>query len=240
MIGRDTRSMRQIPLELGAIEPPSFGNFVVGGNAEVVDALRALAGDADGAVRRLYLWGDAGCGKTHLLDALCAIVGASAIRLGHESPLACWQAEPDAGSVVVVDDCDQLDAPRQQALFHLYNRMLAARCRFVAAGNQPPLALPVREDLRTRLGWGGVLRLHAPTDADMAAALRMWASGRGMKPPEDLIRYLLTHRARDIRALLALLEALDRYALEHKRALTLPLLRELERPPPAAPSTQRC
>jgi DnaA-homolog protein len=240
MIAPDARPMRQIPLELGAVEPPSLSNFVVGANAEIVAAIRGLADPNAGLMRPVYLWGEPGSGKTHLLEALCAAVGTAAIRLGPDSSIDRYTAEPRAGDVVVVDDCERLDAPRQEGLFHLYNRALASGSRFIAAGEQPPIALPLRDDLRTRLGWGCVLRLRALTDEDKASALRLWASSRGLRPPEELIRYLLTHRSRDIRCLLGLLEALDRHALEHKRALTLPLLRDLERQAPADPGQTRC
>ncbi|HRO61630.1 MAG TPA: DnaA regulatory inactivator Hda, partial [Burkholderiaceae bacterium] len=91
-----------------------------------------------------------------------------------------------------------------------------------------PLALSLRDDLRTRLGWGVVHRLALLTDDEKAEALRRAAHGRGLALPEELLRHLLTHRSRDIRALLRLLDALDRFALERKRPLTLPLLRQFD------------
>ena len=74
------------------------------------------------------------------------------------------------------------------------------------------------------------------TDQEKADALRRAAQGRGIALPEELIRWLLTHRSRDIRWLLRLLDALDRFALERKRAVTLPLLREFENAEPLVKS----
>lgn len=240
--------MRQIPLALSAAEPASFDNYVAGSNGEAVAVLRALAA-AQGAApaqRVVYLWGEPGAGKSHLLDALAAAADDRAIRLGPDSPeeafagaldrLAQPAAPPPtdaspapAAPVVIVDDCEGLDDTRQQAIFHLFNRMAATPdAAFAAAGAQPPLALELREELRTRLGWGVVLRLALLTDEQKADALRRAAQGRGIVLPDELIRWLLTHRSRDIRWLLRLLDALDRYALERKRAITLPLLREFE------------
>lgn len=251
--------MRQIPLALSAAEPPSFDNYVAGSNDEAVAVLRALAGERDAAPARraVYLWGEPGAGKTHLLDALAASVGARAIPLGPESPAEAFSgaldrlsraaaappadvSAPPAGSaspIVIVDDCDRLDDARQQAVFHLFNRVgEIPGAAFAAAGAQPPLALALRDELRTRLGWGVVLRLALLTDQEKADALRRAAQGRGIALPEELIRWLLTHRSRDIRWLLRLLDALDRYALERKRAITLPLLREFENAEPLVKS----
>ncbi len=251
--------MRQIPLALSAAEPPSFDNYVAGSNGEAVAVLRALTvaqGEA-AAQRAVYLWGEPGAGKTHLLDALAAAAGDRAIRLGPDSPaeafadaldrLAPGAAPPPAtvpaapaaaaSPIVIVDDCDRLDDARQQAVFHLFNRVgEIPGAAFAAAGAQPPLALALRDELRTRLGWGVVLRLALLTDQEKADALRRAAQGRGIALPEELIRWLLTHRSRDIRWLLRLLDALDRYALERKRAITLPLLREFENAEPLVKS----
>jgi DnaA family protein len=227
--------MRQIPLDLRAAEPPSFENFVPGSNQEALAALRVLAGPPAGgalapsepAAPSIWLWGDPGAGKTHLLAALATELGERALPLDPGSPLEHFRADPGK-RIAVIDDCDQLDAARQEAAFHLYNRTAASGGRFVAAGLQPPLRLELRDDLRTRLGWGVVMRLALLSDDEKADALRRAAKGRGLRVPDELVRYLLTHRSRDIRALLRLLDALDRFALERKRAITLPLLRELE------------
>ncbi|MCM5570554.1 DnaA regulatory inactivator Hda [Burkholderiaceae bacterium FT117] len=240
----DPGPMRQIPLELSAAEPASFDNYVAGGNAEALAALRALAEPVPASTaapatgRAIYLWGEPGVGKTHLLDALAAAAGERAACLGPSSEAEAFAevlarlgtdtAAPQA-PVVIVDDCDRLDDARQQEVFHLFNRVRALPgAAFVATGTQPPLALALRDELRTRLGWGVVLRLVLLTDVDKADALRRAAQGRGIALPDELIRWLLTHRSRDIRWLLRLLDALDRYALERKRAITLPLLREFE------------
>src|SRR5690606_13325143 len=152
-------------------------NFLTGGNGEALAQLRALGEAADPAPapapelirpRSVWLWGEPGSGKTHLLAALAAASGDRALPLGPSAPPRAF-ATPPAGRLVVIDDCDQLDAPRQEAVFHLYNRVQAASgSAFVAAGRQPPLGLSLRDDLRTRLGWGVVLRLLLLTDDEKA------------------------------------------------------------------------
>ena len=97
----------------------------------------------------------------------------------------------------------------------------------MAAASQPPLQLALREDLRTRLGSGLIFRLHALSDEEKISALAAQAKARGLSLPSGALDYLLARVPRDMRSLMAFLVALDRYSLEHKRPITLPLLREV-------------
>ncbi len=71
-----------------------------------------------------------------------------------------------------------------------------------------------------------MLQLHALSDADKAAALHGHAAARGIALEGELIRYLLTHFDRDMGTQIAALDAVDRYSLQRKRPITLPLLKE--------------
>src|SRR5690606_9456422 len=97
----------------------------------------------------------------------------------------------------------------------------------VLAGDRSPLAMEVREDLRTRLGWDLVFRLEQLTDAERAQALCSRAAQRGLDLSPDVVAWLLTHHDRDMSRLTALVDALDRYSLARHRAITLPLLKDL-------------
>jgi DnaA family protein len=221
-------AMRQLALDLRRVEVPTLENFVAGRNVEVLAQLCLLrAGTSTAGAPLIYLWGEPGCGKSHLLQALAGEAG----MLGPEAPIAAFAAaiERAGPSIVAIDDCERLDAARQQLAFQLLNH---ARARpgatVLAAGAQPPLALALRDDLRTRLGSGLVYRLHLLTDQEKAAVLGRVAAGRGVMVSPDVVPWLIAHTSRDIRALLRLFDALDRYAFERRRAITLPLLRELE------------
>lgn len=196
---------------------PSLDNFVVGRNLEALDALRRASRGA-APDRIIYLWGETGCGRTHLLSALAAAPQAYRWTSG---------TAPDAPGLALVDDVDQLDAAAQIALF---NRLNAVRTHqdagCVIAGPSPPALLALREDLRTRLAWGLVYQLHALSDAEKADALAAHAASRGVPLAPEVIPYLLHHLARDMRTLMAALDALDAYALARKRPLTLQLAKE--------------
>jgi DnaA family protein len=216
---------RQLTLDLLRPVTPSLDNFVVGRNAEALAALRAIA-DArgDGFV---YLWGEPGSGRSHLLTALAARRPAAHAAGGEAVP-----AFDAAGGLYLVDDVDGRDGPDQQRLFVLMNDVRAhPGAAFVATGAVPPSRLELREDVSTRLAWGLVYQIHALTDEEKGRALEAHAGSRGLVLSADVVTYLLTHMPRDMRTLVAILDALDAYALAAKRAITVPLIREWAQAP---------
>jgi DnaA family protein len=208
---------RQLVLDLLQPAAPTLENFVVGRNAEAVAVLRQFAGGAPSA-RIVYLWGEAGCGRSHLLQALASLPAAR-----------IWQpAEPpERAGLALADDVDRLDDAAQVALFNRLNAVRASvQASCVATGSLPPAQLPLREDLRTRLAWGLVYQLQPLTDAEKADALRAQAAARGLAMGPEVAEYLLRHLPRDMRTLSAAIEALDAYALAQRRSLTVPLVRQ--------------
>jgi len=219
----DLLPMRQLILDLLPEAAPSLDNFVTGGNAETLTGLAAwLAPDC--RETSLLLWGEASAGKTHLLRA-CAARFSDALS---DPDLA------DLGNDLrfhAVDNVEALSETGQIALFNLFNRLRAAGGRLLTTAGRPPQQLKLREDLRTRLGSGLIYRLRVLTDAEKIAALGAQATARGLRLPPDALAYLFARAPRDMRSLAAFLAALDRYSLEHKRAITLPLLREVLQAP---------
>lgn len=215
-----THRPQQLALDLLQPPQPSFASYVAGRNAEAVAALRALAaGTGD---RFVYLWGASGSGRSHLLQA----VAATAPRRFSESPEAPAEFDP-AIRLYLVDDVDRLSDDGQHRLFRLLNEVRAAPpAAIVTSGSLPPAQLALRDDVRTRLGWGLVYQLHGLTDAEKADALRARAELLGFELPQEVLDYVLTHMPRDMRTLIAVLDALDAHAMATKRAITVPLVRE--------------
>lgn len=220
--------MRQLVLDLMPEAAPNFDNFVAGSNAETLTGLAAwLAPGNDEPV--LLLWGEAGAGKTHLLRA-CTTAGMTIyIDCATDPDLAGLSEEEHA--FYAIDEVEALSEAGQIRLFNLFNHLRAQRGRLLVAACQPPAQLRLREDLRTRLGSGLIYRLHALSESEKIAALAAQAAARGQRLPPGALDYLLARAPRDMRSLAALLVALDRYSLENKRAITLPLLREVLRAP---------
>lgn len=203
-------------LALDLIQPlePSLDNFVPGANAEALAALRGVAAGAGPSF--IYLWGTPGSGRSHLLRAF-GQAGTSG-----EVP----EYGPDR-SLYIVDDVDRLDEESQRRLFVLANEVRATPgATLLAAGPVAPAQLALREDLRTRLAWGLVYQLHPLSDVDKVQALERHAASRGIPLSPEVSSYLLTHVPRDMRTLVAILDALDAHALARRRAITLPLVRE--------------
>lgn len=222
--------MRQLLLDLPAEKPQTLESFVVGANAELTQLLRRLAaGQAGGLDERfVYIWGDASSGKTHLLRAMAAAPNALYIRgdIAEDEANDILNLHPGV-DLYLIDDCDQLKPAAQIAAFSLFNQVREQGGSLITTGKVAPAALALREDLRTRLGWGLIYQLHGLSDDEKIEALGQAAAARGLTLSSGVLPYLITHFTRDMRSLSALLDALDQYSLETKRPITLPLLREL-------------
>ena len=212
--------MQQLLLQLASPPAPTLDNFVPGRNAAAVQALRDIA-QGTAAEHFVYLWGEPGSGRSHLLRGLAQAARARK-GLYLRAPSALNMGED---SVIAVDDVHSLSASEQGVLFDLLNRARTAGGALVTAGDAAPAQLALREDLRSRLSWGLAFQLHPLSDAEKAAALREHARARAIVLGADVIDYLLQHAPRDMTSLIGILDALDRYSLEHKRPITLALVR---------------
>ncbi|HXE19906.1 DnaA regulatory inactivator Hda [Castellaniella sp. UC4442_H9] len=220
---------QQLLLDILPGAVPTLDGFVPGGNAAAVASIRALSpGHA------VYLWGSAGSGRSHLLRARAQ--GQGCHYLDARAPVHLLRAlatdEDRTLALVAVDDVGDLNDAGQAALFALFNRWRAAATTsgafaLLTSGGRAPLTMPLREDLRTRLGWDLVFRLEQLTDDERARALQERALNRGLKLSEEVLNWILTHHDRDMGRLTALIDTLDHYSLERHRPITLPLLKEL-------------
>jgi len=213
--------MTQLLLDIAPDWVPTLDNFVPGRNVELLSALRhVLAGDS--GERCFYLWGEPGCGKSHLLQA-----AVREARVAGQSAICLCRAVPQPAQVAAVDDVEALDDAAQVELFALYNRQRDSGGMLLVSGTRAPAHLDLRDDLRTRLGWGMVYQVHALNDEEKNRALEQHALARGFTLPPEVSHYLLRHGRRDLPSLLAVLDALDVQCLRLKRSPTVPLLKEV-------------
>jgi DnaA family protein len=215
--------MKQLVLDLGADPAQSLETFQVGDNAELAHLMHLFA-ERSSREHFAYLWGDTGAGKTHLLQALAATPGSRYIAA--DAPDSEFVYSPET-SLYLLDDCDRLSAAAQIDAFALFNQIREHGAYMVSTGPVPPAVLPVREDLRTRMGWGLIYQIHGLSDDEKIAALTHAAEARGLTLSASVLPYLLSHFRRDMRSLSTMLDALDQYSLETQRPVTLPLLRDL-------------
>jgi DnaA-homolog protein len=216
--------MKQLPLPMAVPAAAGFDTFVPWPDAAALHHLQQLPPHAT----PVYLWGPAGSGKTHLLQALASLRQARGEQVGWfdaDMPLP-WAL--DSGHVLLLlDRCDQLNDAQQQAAFALLVDAQTHGVPWVAAGRLPPVDLPLREDLRTRLGWGPVFALECLPEPQARAVLRRESDRRGIFLSDEVMGYLLTRFARDLGHLMALLDRLDGFALAEHRAVTVPLLKKM-------------
>ncbi len=219
--------MQQLTLDILQTAAPKLDNFVVGPNAEAV-SIAAAIGAGQVPARTVLFWGPPGSGKSHLLQSVAAQRADSHRWL---SPAHPESFEPTAGATVfLAHDIEQWPAEPLHRLFHLLNLLRPREdATVLVCSPQPPAGMTIRDDLRTRLAAGLVIGIALLSDAEKSEAMQQHALAQGHKDIQPVCKWLLEHRARDIRALMSYLDALDQFALQTRRPVTLRLLHEFER-----------
>lgn len=243
---------KQFALDLSHTPKASLENYLPGKDLALISTLKVLGSSWNTRSEKahshplnqrwIYWWGPEGSGRTHLLEAMAnfaADMGLVHSSLGPNEPSAWVRleekmdslAQSDIPSLITVDDVDRLDERLVGALFRILNGVQASKAiHILMAGKAAPAMLELREDLRTRLGWGLVFQTELLDDDAKIQALEQAAQARGLVLSPDVLPWLLSRFYRDMPNLMALLDALDAYSLETKRAVTLPLVRELLQP----------
>lgn len=224
--------MRQIALDIGLAPEPTLDNFVDVGNEAALNHLRLWTQDGARAPVPTYIWGGEGSGKTHLLRAVYLALREHGVAVGWMDAQMRHPPEFDEDwRVVILDDVHLYDAEQQHMAFNWFVNALTPRsgdARWVlAAGLVVPVQLQLRDDLRTRLGWGHVYGLHVPDDEARRAVLRQAAEARGLFLSDEVMTFMLNRFSRDLSSLMQLLDNLDQYALQARRAITIPLLKSM-------------
>lgn len=220
--------MKQIALDIGLAPGPTLGSYFAGANEPALRHLQLWAGSPTRSPVPTYLWGEGGSGKTHLLKAVEHSLREQGASCGwldagmHEPP----EYNP-AWSVVLLDDVHLYTAVQQHAAFNWFVNAQTHQRGLLAAGLLPPADLKLREDLRTRLGWGHVFHLQVLDEPARRAVLRQEADARGVFLGDEVMDFMLTRFSRDLGSLVALLGQLDGYALQTKRAITIPLIKSM-------------
>ena len=220
--------MKQIALDIGLSRGPTLSSFCAGPNEAALAHLKLWTGSPTRSPVPTYLWGASGSGKTHLLKAVGQALRDQGASVGW---MDAGMAEPPAfderWAVILLDDTHLYTAVQQHAAFNWFVNAQTLQRGVLAAGEVPPADLKLREDLRTRLGWGHVFQLQVLSEPERRAVLRQAADARGVFLGDEVMDYMLTRFSRDLGSLMQLLEHLDLYALQTKRAITIPLIRSM-------------
>lgn len=224
----------QLALELPLEKAATFERFVVGRNQAALASLREAAQGA--AEAWPLLTGSAGTGKTHLLNATCHLAHLrqrrsmllTAAHLSARSPAVV--AQLTTVDLLAIDDIDQLigDQRWDEALFHLFNDYHQRGATLVLSGRTDFAALrPSLPDLRTRLGWGVVLKLHGLSEQGAVELLRTRAASKGMVLSDGVISYIIRRAPRNAKALVGVIDRIETRSLIEQRRVTVPFVRSL-------------
>jgi len=227
-------SGQQIPLPFTQFEPLDFDLYLTGENKEVQ---RTLENTATGQQSKcIYLWGDCGCGKSHLLQATCKRASEAGLSVAYV-PLQLFTDRPvsilegiEAQQLVCVDDLDVIagQSAWEEALFHLYNKLNDKGAVMLMASRSSPGCLDISlEDLRSRFSWGLVYQLQTLSDEDKVMLLKRKAHARGFNLSNEVVDYLMAHARRDMNSLLSLLDKIDEASLSEHRKITVPFVKNL-------------
>ena len=229
-------SMKQLALDIGLATGPTLDRFFPGPNEAALQHLRLAAGAGSRQATRspvpTYLWGEPGSGKTHLLHAVHHALREQGASVGWLDPAVAQPADFDESwAAVLLDDVHLYSTAQQAAAFNWFVNAISpagGSPRWVlAAGSLPPADLPLRDDLRSRLGWGHVFQLQLLGEAERRAVLRQEADARGVFLGDEVMDYMLNRFSRDLGSLMHLLDQLDAFALRTQRAITIPLLKTM-------------
>ncbi|MGX2030082.1 DnaA regulatory inactivator Hda [Methylocaldum gracile] len=222
----------QLPLRFAFNPELGFLQHHSGANAEIVAHLKHAASGRGETL--IFLWGEPGTGKSHLLNACCREACQSGLSVSYLPLSGLREYGPgvldglEHQDLVCLDDVDSVagDDAWERALFNLFNCLRDHGNRLIAAAGVPPAELAIRlPDLKTRLGWGLTLRLQPLNDEDKLIVLGAHARSLGLDLSPQVGRFLLSHYHRDLSSLKRLLDELDHATLAAKRKLTIPFLK---------------
>jgi DnaA-homolog protein len=224
--------MKQMALDIGLHTAPTLESFFAGPNSAALEHLRLWTASQKPSPVPTYLWGESGSGKSHLLQAVQTTLSNAGMSVGW---LDANQNErvnfDESWTAVLMDDVHLYNLEQQQLAFNWFVNALTPKSgspRWVlAAGMLPPADLKLRDDLRSRLGWGHVYALQVLSDTERRAVLRSEADARGLFLSDEVMSYMLSRFSRDLSSLMILLDHLDQFALETKRAMTIPLIKSM-------------
>ncbi|OUS17215.1 DnaA regulatory inactivator Hda [Gammaproteobacteria bacterium 50_400_T64] len=232
---------QQLNLALSLADDTLFDNFLTSPQSIRQQVLLALKNLFEEGVNlpansNVLLWGGVGSGLTHLLQAACheAVSRGQSIQY---LPLEAMLSYPPQDVLQGLAECElvcldnlhvAVGVPEwEEALFHLFNEVMAAGGRLLMSANAAPRALSFTlADLESRLAASTVFQLPQYSEADKADIVQFRAARLGLNMSEDALGFLLNRAPRDIHSLIDLLHRLDTFALQQKSRVTIPLMKK--------------
>ncbi len=176
----------------------------------------------------LMIFGPAGSGKTHLAEVFRSKSGARPVGLRGLEDEAAPALMGDARACVLEDAEVAVGRGLEQPLLHLYNHVKESGRHILLTAKQPPARWGIGlGDLASRLNTAAQAGIEAPDDALITAVLVKQFADRQLKVDVEVISYMLTRMERSFDAARRMVGAIDDLALEERRNITVPLVRQV-------------
>jgi DnaA-homolog protein len=224
----------QIPLPFGNFDHFNFDIFIPGQNQQVVDFLNKTIVQFNGEF--LYLWGNAGTGKSHLLQAACGLASKHGLRPGYIPLSEHNEIIPDilkgleTLDLICIDDLECIAGKPEweNSLFNLFNNIAENNKSLVVTSTLSPTGNNINlPDLKSRLISGVTYHLKNLDEENRLYALKKRAILRGFEITDDVLDYLSRRVARDMHTLFDWLDRMDEAMLVTKKKLTVAMVRDL-------------
>ncbi len=222
----------QLTLGLDTAPATSFDSFYVDSTTSLVrDSVRAFVQGTLDEVQ-VFLWGDTGTGKSHLLTAACQAFSQSGYRIGYlPGEMVNYSGALEGMEQVdllCIDDLQRLDRAAEIELFHCINRCRDAGARLIFAADRAPDELGLKlKDLQTRLAWGLVFQVQPLDDEALREAFRQEIEARSLEASDEVLGYVLRRFPRRIATLKRIVDTLDEVSLSEQRRITIPLVKSV-------------
>lgn len=224
---------KQLPLQFEFQSNQNFNTFYQGSNKEVINHLQDIFINDE---QQIFLWGDTGTGKTHLLQAICQESDQYNITSFYFSfkrdqlPDTEILNGLESLDIICFDDIDKIagNADWEHAFFNFFNLHRDNNKQLILSAHCPPKYLAIQlADLKTRMNWGLTLKLRPLTDEQQLDVLIYRARDLGFDIPIHVGRFLMSHYARDLPSIWLLLDKVNHATLAAKRKLTIPFLKQI-------------
>jgi DnaA family protein len=225
--------MKQVALDFRVHPMANFENFIEGPNTQLVHDLKdwVSALKSTSFPTCFYLWGARGSGKSHLLQACADRASALGMAVKHFDPQEPQQPFHGGCKLMVMDDVQDYDEPAQAMCFNWFvNASLPAdgvQRGILVSATLPPTDLMIREDLRTRFASGWVSAIDVLDESQRKAVLIQQAALRGLQLRDEVLEFMMSRFSRDLTNLVGWLDQLDGFALQAKRPITIPLIKDM-------------
>lgn len=227
-------SSKQIPFAFGDFQKNDLTSFLTGENVELIKLIKQIANKESNYI--LYLYGESGTGKTHLLQAACKQASDSEhhvayIPLKQIDELSAEMLH-DLGELdlVCIDDVESVigQIEWQQGLTWLYNELKDNNNSLILSGRESPTTSKLElDDLKTRLYSDQVIQIKAPNDELKIEILKQKANERSFELSDEVIEYLIRRVDRNLVSLMEVLDKIDHASLVEKRKITIPFVKNL-------------